>query len=66
LDRKRKPKNVRVSRVVWEYGEGQADRHTDTQTAVTNMHFASATPKAESIIIDAFLSVVMLETVYRP
>jgi len=38
---------------VWEGGEGQTDRHmqidkqTDTQMAVTNIHFASATPQAK-------------------
>jgi len=33
------PTYIRVRAVVWECGEGQ----TDTQTAVTNIHFASAT-----------------------
>jgi len=36
------PSYIRIRAVVWECGEGQTDRHTDTQTAVTNIHFASA------------------------
>ena len=28
--------------VVWECGEGQTHRQTDTQIAVTNMHFTSS------------------------
>jgi len=38
------PSYIRVRAVVWECGEGQSDRHTDTQTAVANIYFASATP----------------------
>ena len=34
---------IRVCAAVWECGEGQ----TDTQTAVTDIHFASATPHAK-------------------
>jgi len=34
------PTYIRVRAVVWECGEGQ----TDTETAVTTIHFASATP----------------------
>ena len=30
-----------------EYGQGQTDRHTDTQTAVANIHFASTMPHAK-------------------
>ena len=41
------PTYIRVRAVVWECGEGQTDRHTDTQTAVTIIHFASATPHAK-------------------
>ena len=36
------PSYIRIRAVVLESGEGQTDRHTDTQTAVTNTHFASA------------------------
>jgi len=32
---------------MWECGEEQTDRHTDTQTAVANIHFASAMPQAK-------------------
>ena len=41
------PTYIRVRVVVWECGEGQTDRVTDTQTAVTNIHFASDTPHAK-------------------
>jgi len=34
---------IRVHAVVWECGEGK----TDTQTAVANIHFASAMPHAK-------------------
>jgi len=36
------PSYIRVRAVVWECGEGPTDRqtHTDTQTAVINIHFA--------------------------
>jgi len=36
------PTYIWVRTVVWECGEGQTDRHTGTQTTVTNIHFASA------------------------
>jgi len=36
------PTYIRVRAVVWECDKRQADRHTDTQTAVTTVHFASA------------------------
>ena len=39
------PSYIQVHAVVWECGEGQTE--TDTQTAVTNIHFASATPHAK-------------------
>jgi len=32
------PSYIRVRAVVWECGEGQRHRHTDTQTVVTNIH----------------------------
>jgi len=35
---------IRVHALVWECGK---DRHTDTQTAVANIHFASAMPHAK-------------------
>ena len=35
---------------MWECGEDR-QTHTDTQTAVTNKHFASATPHAKCNII---------------
>ena len=38
-----RPSYSRVCAVVWECSE----RHTDTQTAVVNTHFASATPHAK-------------------
>jgi len=38
------PSYIRVRAVVWEFGEGQT--YTDTQTAVTNIHFTSARPHA--------------------
>jgi len=41
------PTYIRVRAVVWECGEGQTNRQTDTQTALTNIHFASATPHAK-------------------
>jgi len=41
------PSYIRVRAVLWECGEGQADRHADTQTAVANIHFASAMPDAK-------------------
>ena len=37
------PSYIRVRAVKWECGEGQ----TDTQTVMTNIHFASATPHAK-------------------
>jgi len=42
------PSYIRVRAVVWECGEGQ----TDTQTAVTNIHFASAMPHAKCNYVD--------------
>jgi len=41
------PSYIRVRAVAWECGDGQTDRQTDTQTAVANIHFASATPHAK-------------------
>jgi len=41
------PSYIRVRAVVWECGEGQRDRHTDTQMRVTNIHFTSDTPHAK-------------------
>jgi len=38
------PSHIRGRAVVWGCDEGQTDRHTDTQTAVANIHFASAMP----------------------
>ena len=38
------PTYIRVCVVVWECGKGQT---TDTQTAMTNIHFASATPHSK-------------------
>jgi len=32
---------------VWAYGPEQTDRHTDTQTRVTTIHFASSTTHAK-------------------
>jgi len=40
------PSYIEVCAVVWECGKGQ----TDTQTAVANIHFASAMPPAKVII----------------
>jgi len=40
------PTYIQVCAVVWECGEGQTDRHTDTQTTVITIYFASATPHA--------------------
>ena len=37
------PSYIRVRAVVWECGE----RQTDTQTAMTTVHFSSATPHAK-------------------
>jgi len=46
-----RPIYIRARAVVWECGEEQTDTqtHTDTQkqTAVINIHFASATPHAK-------------------
>ena len=36
------PSYIRVHAVVWAYGRGQTDTHTDTQTRVTTIHFALA------------------------
>jgi len=41
------PSYIRVRAVVWKCGEGQSDRHINTQTAVANIYFASATPHAK-------------------
>jgi len=47
------PSYIRVRAVVWAYGRGQTDRqtythsHTDTQTRVTTIHFASSTTHAK-------------------
>jgi len=38
------PSYIRVRAVLWQCGERQTDRHTYTQTAVANIHFASAMP----------------------
>jgi len=46
------PSYIRVHALVWECGEGQ----TDTQTAVTNMHFASAMRHAKCNSYDNFAS----------
>jgi len=35
------PIYIRIGAVVWECGEGQTDRQTDTQTAVTAIYFTS-------------------------
>jgi len=35
------PSYIRVRAVVWAYGRGQTDRHTDTQTRVTTIHLRS-------------------------
>jgi len=37
------PSYIYIRAVVWQCGEGQ----TDTQTAMTNIHFASATPQVK-------------------
>jgi len=39
------PSYIRVPAVVWPCGEGQS--HTDTQTLVTNISFASSTTQAK-------------------
>ena len=39
------PSYIRVRAVVWAYGRGQTDRHT--QTRVTTIHFASSTTHAK-------------------
>jgi len=41
------PSYIRVRAVVLECDERQTDTQTDTQTAVTNIHFASAMPHAK-------------------
>ena len=45
------PSYIQVRAVVWAYGRGQTDRpthtHTDTQTRVTTIHFASSTTHAK-------------------
>jgi len=41
------PTYIRVRAVVWECGEGHTHTHTNAQTRVTNLHFASATPHAK-------------------
>jgi len=41
------PGYIRVRAVVWECGEGETDRQTDTQMVVTNIQFATATPHAK-------------------
>ena len=41
------PSYIRVRAGLWECGDGQTGRQTDTQTRVTNRHFASATPHAK-------------------
>ena len=41
------PSYVRVRAVVWKCGERQTARHTDTQTTVAHIHFASAMPHAQ-------------------
>jgi len=43
---------TRVRAVVWECGDGQ----TDTQTAMTYMHFASSVPHAKCKSYDNFVS----------
>ena len=41
------PSYIWVRAVVWAYGRGQTDRHTDRQTRMTTIHFASSTTHAE-------------------
>ena len=41
------PSYIWVCTVVWECGERQTDRQTDTQMAVGYIHFASAVPHAK-------------------
>ena len=43
------PSYIRVPAVMWAYGRGQTHRqtHTDTQTRVTTIHFASSTTHAK-------------------
>jgi len=53
---------VRARAVVWECGEGQTDRQT--QTAVANIHFASAMPHTRNVIIALFLAVAYVLTTY--
>jgi len=38
------PGYIRVCALVWGCSEGQTHKHTDTQTAVANIHFALAMP----------------------
>jgi len=35
------PRYIRVRAVVWKWGKGQTDRHTNTQTAVTDIQYVS-------------------------
>ena len=71
------PSYIRVRAVVWECGEGEIDKHTDTQTAMANIHFASATTRAiynndqlpraslhttDQLSIDCFVSTQTLPT----
>jgi len=41
------PSYIRVRAVVWACGRGQTDTHTDTQTRVTTVHFASSATHAK-------------------
>lgn len=39
--------NIRVHAIVRECGDGQTERHTDTQMFMANIYFASAIPHAK-------------------
>jgi len=41
------PSYIQVRAAVWAYGRRQTDTHTDTQTRVTTIHFASSTTHAK-------------------
>jgi len=46
------PTCIRVRAVMWECGDGQTGRHTDTQTRVSSIHFASSTTHTKCNDVD--------------
>jgi len=59
------PSYIRVRAIVWACGRGQTNRHTDTQTRVTTIHFSWSTTHAKcnnNIVIWVYYTAVNLSS----